>query len=115
LDPQEGTPVSHVDLYHKLGRLEALMETMMTSVSTFQVAIKDLHSRIDNLEARQNTLERRRSSDFGATSAIIALVKDFAIPVLAIAVAWLVARDGVSIEPGPSGKATVEIHKHVNP
>jgi len=88
-------PVSHADLYHKLGRLEALMETMMSSVSSFQSAIKDLHSRIDLLENRQLVLEKRRSTDSGAVGALVSLGKDFAIPLLAIAVAWLVTREGV--------------------
>jgi hypothetical protein len=88
-------PVSHADLYHKLGRLEALMETMMSSVSSFQSAIKDLHSRIDSLENRQLILEKRRSTDSGAVGALVSLGKDFAIPLLAIAVAWLVAREGL--------------------
>ena len=88
------TQVSHTDLYHKLGRLEALMETMMSSVSSFQSAIKDLHSRIDSLENRQLILEKRRSTDSGAVGALVSLGKDFAIPLLAIAVAWLVTREG---------------------
>jgi hypothetical protein len=85
------TPVSHTDLYHKLGRLEALIETMMASVNTFQGAIKDLHARIDSLEARQGTLEKRRATDYGGLTVLIGLFKDFAIPVAAILVAWMVA------------------------
>lgn len=96
-------PVSHVDLYHKLGRMEALLETMMASIGNFQVAIKDLHSRIDSLEARQNALENSTSSSTGATSALTGLARDFAIPALAIAVAWLVAKGQVAstIQPKP--------------
>lgn len=98
---QNDNQISHADLYHKLGKLEGLMETMMTSVSSFQVAIKDLHSRIDNLEARQGALEKKRSSDYGATHALIGLGKDFAIPVLAIAVAWLLGREKLPENPEP--------------
>ena len=92
-DPQ----ISHIDLYHKLGRLEALIETMMSSLSTFQVAIKDIHSRIDALEARQTSLETKQSSVNGATNAIAGLAKDFAIPLLAVAVTWLVATGEIMI------------------
>jgi hypothetical protein len=84
--------VSHVDLYHKLGKLEGLMETMMASVSTFQLAIKDVHSRIDALEKRQTELENKRSSQNGAMSALAVLGKDFAIPILAVVVTWSVAK-----------------------
>lgn len=112
-DSEGTTPVSHTDLYHKLGRLEALMETMMSSVSTFQLAIKDLHARIDNLEMRQNALEKRRSSDYGATHALISLGKDFAIPILAIIVAWLVARENSIDKSTTTIRPSVEIHKHL--
>jgi ABC-type Fe2+-enterobactin transport system substrate-binding protein len=83
--------VSHVDLYHKLGKLEGLMETMMASISSFQSAIKDVHTRIDSLENRQTILEQKQSANSGAASAISVAAKDFLIPVLAITVAWLVA------------------------
>lgn len=89
LEPQ----VSHTDLYHKLGKLEGLMETMMNSVSAFQVAIKDIHSRIDSLEKRQSELEQKKSSQIGASSALTAVGRDFAIPILAIAITWLVAKE----------------------
>lgn len=96
-------PVSHVDLYHKLGRMEALLETMMSNLGNFQVAIKDIHTRIDALESRQNALENSTSSASGATSALTGLAKDFAIPILAVAVTWLVAREqvGTKVEPKP--------------
>ena len=71
------------------------METMMNSVSAFQISIKDIHARIDAMERRQTDLEKNKSSQTGATSALTALVRDFAIPVLAIAVAWLVARNEI--------------------
>jgi uncharacterized protein YprB with RNaseH-like and TPR domain len=98
----EQAPVSHVDLYHKLGRLEALMETMMSSVSTFQTAIRDLHSRIDNLEQRQSYLEKRRASENGALGALVSLGKDFAVPVLAIVIAWMAARGAINNQPDGS-------------
>jgi hypothetical protein len=89
-------PISHIDLYHKLGRLEALIETMMSSISTFQVAIKDIHSRIDNLEARQTKLETKQSSSNGAAGALASVAKDVAIPLMAIAVTWFIAVNQVS-------------------
>lgn len=82
--------VSHIDLYHKLGKLEGIMESMMTSVSSFQAAVKDIHARIDALEDRQTILEKRQSQDKGANNAIAGLFKDFAIPVLAIVITWMV-------------------------
>lgn len=91
-DPQ----ISHIDLYHKLGRLEALIETMMSSISTFQVAIKDVHARIDALEARQTTLETKQSSSTGAATVLATIAKDVAIPVAAILVTWLVATNEFS-------------------
>ena len=87
------TPVSHADLYHKLGRMEALLETMMTSIGTFQITIKDIHTRIDALEARQNTLENSTSVATGAKSALSSLLRDYAIPILAVAATWFVARE----------------------
>jgi hypothetical protein len=95
MNEAEQSPVSHVDLYHKLGRLEALMETMMSSVSAFQTAIRDLHSRIDNLEQRQSHLEKSRASENGALGALIGLGKDFAVPVMALVIAWMAARGAV--------------------
>ena len=89
-------PVSHVDLYHKLGRMEALLETMMASIGAFQGTVKDIHARIDAVEARQNRIERSTSSSNGAASAVTALVKDFAIPLMAVAVAWLIAREQIN-------------------
>jgi len=83
--------VSHIDLYHKLGKLEGIMESMMTSVSSFQAAVKDIHARIDALEGRQTALENKQSQAKGATGAMGGLVKDFAIPILAITITWLVA------------------------
>lgn len=87
---------THADLYHKLGRMEALLETMMSNLSNSQVAIKDIHTRIDGVEARQNTLEKLSSSTSGATSALTGLAKDFAIPIMTIVIAWLVAREQVA-------------------
>lgn len=89
------SPVSHVDLYHKLGRMEALLETMMASISTFQGTVKDIHARIDAIEARQNKIENSTSSSKGATSALTGLAKDFAIPLLAVSLTWLIARERV--------------------
>jgi len=76
--------------------MEALLETMMSSLSNSQVAIKDIHTRIDGVEARQNTLEKLTSSTSGATSALTGLVKDFAIPIMTIVIAVLVAREQVT-------------------
>jgi D-arabinose 1-dehydrogenase-like Zn-dependent alcohol dehydrogenase len=90
---QNDYPVSHTDLYHKLGKLEGLIETMMSSFASFQTSIKDLHTRIDAVEARQSMLESRRASEYGGTHALIGLAKDFAIPVMAITVAWLISRE----------------------
>ena len=87
---------THADLYHKLGRMEALLETMMSSLGNSQVAIKDIHTRIDGVEARQNTLEKLTSSTSGATSALTGLAKDFAIPIMTIVIAVLVAREQVT-------------------
>lgn len=95
-DPQ----VSHVDLYHKLGKVEGILETMMTSIASFQSAVKDIHARIDALEDRQTILEKRQSQDRGANNALTGLAKDFAIPVMAIAITWLISRSS----PAPSFK-----------
>jgi E3 ubiquitin-protein ligase DOA10 len=92
VDPLE-SQVSHTDLYHKLGKLEGLMETMMASVSTFQLAIRDIHGRIDTLEKRQAELEKNRSSQSGAYSAMTILGKDFLVPIVAIIITWFVAKD----------------------
>lgn len=110
MDPQD-TPVSHVDLYHKLGKLEGMMEAMASSVSAFQVAIKDIHSRIDAVERRQSELEKNKSTQAGALTTLTVLGKDFAIPVLAIAVTWLIARNepiGQKIQTNP----TDQIQQH---
>lgn len=68
----------------------------MSNLSNSQVAIKDIHTRIDGVEARQNTLEKLSSSTSGATSALTGLAKDFAIPIMTIVIAWLVAREQVT-------------------
>ena len=121
---------THADLYHKLGRMEALLETMMSSLSNSQVAIKDIHTRIDGVEARQNTLEKLTSSTSGATSALTGLAKDFAIPIMTIVIAVLVARGQVTdhvkqkpvswMEPQSMNyiKPTISCHHHrpkINP
>lgn len=89
------SPVSHVDLYHKLGRMEALLETMMASISAFQGTVKDIHARIDAIEVRQTKIENLTSSSKGAASALTGLIKDFAIPLLAVSITWLIAREQV--------------------
>lgn len=99
-------PVSHVDLYHKLGRLEAMMENVMTAVSSFQTAVKDLHSRIDTIEEKQRELEAATSASKGATGAISTLFKDFAIPIVAIGLTWYITT---------GEKKEIEPHKHVPP
>lgn len=83
--------VSHTDLYHKLGKLEGLIETLMTNISSFQSAIKDVHSRIDALESRQVSMERNFSISKGASNAVATMAKDFAVPIAAILVTWFVA------------------------
>lgn len=108
-DPQ----ISHIDLYHKLGRLEALIETMMSSISTFQVAIKDVHARIDALEARQTTLETKQSSSNGAATVLATIAKDVAIPIAAILVTWLIAANEFSREkPSSSEPFRQHIQSH---
>lgn len=114
MEPIE-TQVSHTDLYHKLGKLEGLMETMMNSVSTFQIAIKDVHSRIDALEQRQNILEQNKSSSNGAISALTTIGKDFLIPVLAITVAWLVARQEITDNSNMRQLQEPLPHEHTQP
>lgn len=103
-DPQ----VSHVDLYHKLGKVEGILETMMTSISSFQSAVKDIHARIDAIENRQTILEKRQSQDKGAANALTTAIKDFAIPVLAIAITWMVTRstpeNGVKLPPASANQ-----------
>ena len=99
---------THADLYHKLGRMEALLETMMSNLSSSQVAIKDIHTRIDGVEARQNTIERLTSSTSGATSALTGLAKDFAIPIMTIVIAWLVAREQVTDNMKPKPVSLLE-------
>jgi hypothetical protein len=106
--------ISHVDLFHKLGRVEALIETMMSSMSSFQAATKDIHARIDNIEKRQNASEAKDSVDRGASGALIALFKDFAIPVVAIAVTWMVATKDQRSIPGPSAPTPVYPHEYSN-
>lgn len=86
-------PVSHADLYHKLGRMEALLETMMSSIGSFQLTIKDIHARIDAIEVRQNALENSSSLSNGAKSALTSLLRDYTIPVLAVLVTWFVAKE----------------------
>ena len=66
---------------------------MMASVSSFQIAIKDVHSRIDALESRQTILENNQSNYKGVNSTLAALGRDFMIPILAIIITWLVAKE----------------------
>jgi hypothetical protein len=75
--------------------MEALLETMMASIGTFQGTVKDIHARIDAIELRQSKIENSTSSSKGATSALTGLVKDFAIPLLAVSLTWLIAREKV--------------------
>lgn len=108
---------THTDLYHKLGRMEALLETMMSSLGNSQVAIKDIHTRIDGVEARQNTLEKLTSSTSGATSALTGLAKDFAIPIMTIIIAVLVAREQVTdnMKPKPLSLLKPQSMNHIKP
>lgn len=84
--------VSQLEIYHKLGKLEGLMETMMATITSFQGAIRDVHARIDSLEARQASLESQQSQESGASNAIATLAKDFALPVVAVIVAWFAGK-----------------------
>lgn len=96
MDQGDIQTVSHSDLYHKLGKLEGLMQTMMESVTSFRDAMKDIHSRMDSIEARQAQIENSQSKSSGARTALFGAAKDFAIPLMAIAVTWLVAKNEVS-------------------
>lgn len=92
-DPQ----ISQNEIYLKLGKLEGLMETLTSNVSGFQMSLKDIHARIDVIETRQMTMENSISSSKGAANGIVSLARDFAIPILAIVIAWMVGKDSISI------------------
>lgn len=74
------------------------METMMTSMSSFQAAMRDIHGRIDAIEARQTLLEQKSSSGNAAQNAIISLGRDLIIPILMIVVTWVAAKSTVNNE-----------------
>jgi hypothetical protein len=55
--------------------------------------MKDIHSRMDSIEARQTQIENNQSKNNGAMSALSGLAKDFALPAMAIVVTWFVAKN----------------------
>jgi hypothetical protein len=89
--------ISQNEIYLKLGKLEGLMETLSSNVSGFQMSLKDIHARIDVIETRQTIMENSISSSKGAANGIVSLARDFAIPILAIVIAWMVGKDSISI------------------
>lgn len=94
----EERSISHNDIYLQLGKLQGLMEAMTSNVSNFNGSLKAIHERIDTMEDRQIKIEGSLSSSNGATSSLVSLGRDFAIPILAIFIAWLVGKDSIRIE-----------------
>lgn len=99
MSAEQDKPVSHGDIYHKLGKLEGVMDTMVTTVGSFHAAVRDVHTRIDSLEARQHALESRQFQENGASSALSTLMKDYALPLAAVAVAWFAGRSQAPASP----------------
>lgn len=133
MDEDFRSPISHSEIYLKLGKLEGLMETMMASVTVFQSSIKDVHTRIDRIEGRQaaveaahtrrlelideveqikrkqESIELSSASSKGALSAILTGIRDFAVPLLALVVTWMVAVREVEKKRQPSLTPSPEV------
>jgi hypothetical protein len=92
--PYEHQSISPADLYHRLGKLEGLMQGMMGSVDSFGQAIKDIHARIDRVEQRQGILEKSQSQEAGSDSVLRSISKDYVIPIAAIVITWFAAKSG---------------------
>lgn len=84
----EPSSISHIDIYHKLGKLEGMMENICNSQREFTQSFKDLHQRIDTVEARIGPIEQRQSSNTGSVSTITFIVSMMVAPVLVGFIVW---------------------------
>ena len=82
MNHQEPSDISHVEIYHKLGKLEALMEVICNSHREFTQSVKDLHQRIDAVEARIAPIEQKQSSNSGSVSTIVLLTSLIVAPII---------------------------------
>jgi hypothetical protein len=80
--------VSHVDIYHKLGKLEGLMEVICHSHQEFAQSVKDVHERIDSVEKRIAPIELKQSSNNGSVSIITLFLSMFIGPLLIGLILW---------------------------
>jgi hypothetical protein len=85
---EDKVEVSHVDIYHKLGKLEGLMEVICRSHQEFTQSVKDIHERIDSVEKRIAPIELKQSSNNGSVSILTLLSSMFIGPLLIGIILW---------------------------
>ena len=85
---EDKVEVSHVDIYHKLGKLEGLMEVICHSHQEFAQSVKDIHERIDSVEKRIAPIELKQSSNNGSVGILTLLSSMFVGPLLIGLILW---------------------------
>jgi hypothetical protein len=85
---EDKVEVSHVDIYHKLGKLEGLMEVICHSHQEFTQSVKDIHERIDSVEKRIAPIELKQSSNNGSVGILTLLSSMFVGPLLIGLILW---------------------------
>ena len=97
--------ISGADLYHRLGKLEGLIELNSQALLATQNNLQALTSALGALQNKQSVLEGSFGSHKSSTNSVVDIVRSFAIPILAIVVSYGVAVRTVTPESCPADQA----------
>jgi hypothetical protein len=84
--------VSTADLYHRLGKLEGLIELNSKAHLATQEQLQVMASALSTLQAKQSTLEGAMASHRAVSSAGYEGLKSLVIPIAAIVATYMVTR-----------------------
>jgi hypothetical protein len=95
--------VSSADLYHRLGKLEGLIELNSQALLATQNNLQALTAALGSLQSKQSTLEGSIGSHRSSTSGVVDVFRSFIVPLLAIVVTYgLATRQPSNVECNPS-------------
>ena len=89
--------VSGADLYHRLGKLEGLIELNSQALLATQNNLQALTSALGTLQNKQSALEGSFGSHKNSTNGIVDIFRSFAVPILAIFVSYSIAIRGATV------------------
>jgi len=92
LTREEVSRIDAADLYHRLGKLEGLIELNSKTHLATQEQLQVLASALSTLQAKQSSLEAAMDSNRAVSSAGYEGLKSIVIPIAAIIVTYIVAR-----------------------